>query len=189
MPLSNFETYKISSNTNLSEFDCEDEDLNDFYLRKCKDYQAKLLATTFIIYDPKENVTVAFFSILNDNLLVEQHKFKSKSERDRFKKIIPHPKRFLNSYPALKIGRLAVNKNYKGKGIGKAILEIITIIAINANDKHACKFITLDAYSKSLKFYEKNDFKYLTESDLNEDTRQMYYDLTPFYSEEVRESS
>ena len=63
------------------------------------------------------------------------------------------------------------------------------MIAIKANDNHACKFITLDAYSKSIEFYEKNDFKYLTESDSKSDTRQMYYDLTPFYHEVVVEAS
>lgn len=189
MPLSNFKTYKLTSSTELGDFDCEDEDLNDFYIKKCKDYQSKLLATTFVIFDPEKKATVAFFSILNDNLLVEESKFVSKSEWRRFKKIMPHPKRFLNSYPALKIGRLAVSKDYKGLGIGRAILDVITMIAIKANDHHACKFITLDAYSKSLKFYEKNDFKYLTESDSKSDTRQMYYDLTPFYHEIVVEAS
>jgi hypothetical protein len=34
-----------------------------------------------------------------------------------------------------------------------------------------------DAYRKALPFYEKNDFRYLTTKDLDDDTRAMYFDL------------
>lgn len=40
-----------------------------------------------------------------------------------------------------------------------------------------CRYITVDAYKQSLKYYEKNGFKYITINDENEDTRLMYFDL------------
>jgi len=40
-----------------------------------------------------------------------------------------------------------------------------------------CRFVTVDAYRSALSFYERNDFKYLTTKDEDEDTRAMYFDL------------
>jgi hypothetical protein len=45
------------------------------------------------------------------------------------------------------------------------------------NNRTGCRFITVDAYKDSLKFYEKNGFKYLTTTDINADTRLMFFDL------------
>lgn len=60
--------------------------------------------------------------------------------------------------------------------MGSQILEFIKTLFTN-NNRTGCRFITVDAYRAALSFYEKNGFKYLTENDLNEDTRLMYYDL------------
>ena len=49
---------------------------------------------------------------------------------------------------------------------------------LELNEKQACKLITVDAYNQSLHFYERLNFEYLTENDKDEETRQMYFDLT-----------
>lgn len=41
----------------------------------------------------------------------------------------------------------------------------------------ACRFVIVDAYRSALLFYEKNDFRYLTTKDIDDDTRIMYFDL------------
>jgi hypothetical protein len=40
----------------------------------------------------------------------------------------------------------------------------------------------VDAYNnpRTLGFYERNDFRFLTSADEKDDTRQMYFDLKPF---------
>jgi hypothetical protein len=51
-----------------------------------------------------------------------------------------------------------------------------------ANRRQAgCRFITVDAYSNAVPFYEKNDFKYLTDKDKQDETRAMYLDLKSYY--------
>ena len=77
----------------------------------------------------------------------------------------------------MKIGRLAVNNTYKGKEIGTLILDFLKSLFVN-NNRTGCKFIALDAYRGSLKFYEKNDFKYLTNEDEFEETRLMFFNLS-----------
>jgi len=76
----------------------------------------------------------------------------------------------------MKIGRLGISNDYKKMGYGTAILDYLKILFIS-NNRTGCKYITADAYNDSLAFYEKNQFAYLTESDIGKDTRLMYFDL------------
>ena len=60
-----FEGYsliKLTEDTIIKPFDCDDDDLNDFLINKAKKYYSEHLATTFIIEDA--NITVAYYSIL-----------------------------------------------------------------------------------------------------------------------------
>jgi hypothetical protein len=40
-----------------------------------------------------------------------------------------------------------------------------------------CRYVTVDAYSQSLQFYENCGFEYLTPKDEGKQTRLMYFDL------------
>lgn len=155
----------------IKSFDCGDEDLNDFLVNSAKFYSEQLLAITNILENDTE--TIAFFSLLNDKVTIEQ--VSSSREWNRFRKKFPNTKR-ISSYPAMKIGRFGVNNNYKGNGIGRDIIGYLKKLFVT-NNRTGCRFITVDAYSQSLKFYEKCGFKYLTEDDKGEDTRLMYFDL------------
>jgi predicted GNAT family N-acyltransferase len=178
MDFSGLSLVKIDGSTNIKPFDCGDDDLNDFLLSKAKYYQDELLAVTYLLEN--EERTIAFFSIFNDSVRVQEIKWASKSAFRRFlKNMVSHPKRHLEYFPALKIGRLGVCNTTKGKGLGKAIISYIISLAIDQNNTCACKLITVDAYAQSLGFYGKIGFEYFTDTDEGEDTRQMYLDLTP----------
>ena len=178
MDLAGLSLLKVSDQTIIKPFDCGDEDLNSFLFTKSIPYAKELLATTYILED--ENETVAFFSIFNDIIRVEDLEFASKSVIKRFlSDLLPHSKRHLKNFPALKIGRLGVSKNHQKKGLGCLILKFIIDIGISKNDHCACKFISVDAYDQSLAFYEKSGFAYFSANDAGKDTRQMYLDLTP----------
>jgi len=178
MELAGLSLIKVDVNTVIKPFDCGDQDLNDFLLSKAKDYHKELLAVTYLLEN--EERTIAFFSIFNDSLRVQEISFASKSALKRFlSNLVSHPKRHLESYPALKIGRLGVCNTTKNKGIGKAIIYFIIHLAINQNEHCACKLVTVDAYDRSLGFYLKMGFEYFSDADKGKDTRQMYLDLTP----------
>jgi hypothetical protein len=172
MDLNNFQLIRLSSDHNLKPFDCEDSDLNDFLINDSLRHQDELLAVTYVIENDSE--TVAFFSLFNDKVTHED--FESKNQwKIRIKKLMPIGKQY-NSYPAMKIGRLGVNIKYQKNGIGGIIIDYLKQLFIQ-NNRTGCKFITVDAYSKSLGFYEKKGFEYFTKNDNAEDTRQMYFDL------------
>ena len=91
--------------------------------------------------------------------------------------LIPHRKRHLKNIPSLKIGRLGIDKTYKGKGLGSILLESIINEAIELNKRQACRLITVDAYRQALPFYERFGFQYITNKDEQEEVRQMFLDL------------
>ena len=106
----------------IKPFDCEDEDLNDFLFNEATPYQKELLATTFVMENDEQ--TLGYYSLLNDSLQLREDMFASKSQFRKFlRELMPYPKRHLKTIPALKIGRLAIDKSFKGKGIGRVIMK------------------------------------------------------------------
>ncbi|MDR3184863.1 MAG: GNAT family N-acetyltransferase [Prevotellaceae bacterium] len=169
--LNTVDIVKLENDMEVESFESEDRDLNDFLLNDARDYLKSLLAVTYLLKIGDE--TVAYFSLSNDNLI------KNDSERpvwNRINRFIPNNKR-RRSYPAVKIGRLAVAKKYAGKGLGKRIILAIQNMYINEPQRAGCRFLMVDAYRGALPFYQKNDFKFLTEQDSADATRTMYFDL------------
>ncbi|MBF0338599.1 MAG: GNAT family N-acetyltransferase [Nitrospirae bacterium] len=82
------------------------------------------------------------------------------------------------TYPAVKIGRLGVHKDYQRIGVGRMVLDHIKK-AFAYDNKTGCRFITVDAYNKPdvLSFYIKNEFMLFSENDKKDMTRLLYYDL------------
>ncbi len=169
----NFSLIRLTPDHIIKPFDCDDADLNEFLLLNAHNFSKELFAVTYIIENKEK--TVAFFSVLNDKISSENFESKRKyyhTIRDHF----PENKRF-RSYPAVKIGRLGVDREFQKIGLGTQILDYIKMLFVN-NNRTGCRFITVDAYKQSLRFYEWNDFIYLDEKDKNEETRLMYFDLS-----------
>lgn len=168
-----FKLIRLKSDTNILPFDCGNTDLNGFLFDDAKNYANQLLATTFIIQS--ENETVAYFNYLNDKISHTEI-----GNRDTFlnriSSLLPQGKDGYTSYPAVKIGRLAVSERFKGNGYGREIINFTKALFVD-NNRTGCKFITVDAYRESLDFYMKNGFKYLSSRDKKSDTRLMYYNL------------
>jgi GNAT superfamily N-acetyltransferase len=124
--------------------------------------------------------TLAYYSIFNDSLRIEEVTFASKSALKKFlQRLFPYPKRHLKHYPAIKIGRLAISKKAQKIGLGREIMDSVIGYAITQNEHCACKFLLVDAYKDAVGFYEKMQFRYFSDSDLNNKTRQMYLNITP----------
>ncbi len=134
--------------------------------------QKELLAKTYCWINT-ENKLVAMVSLSNDNIELSGTKKRKLFEREKH----------FRYYPAVKIGRLGVDKDFKRAGLGSQILSFLKIFFVIKN-KTGCRFLTLDAYNdkKVLDFYLKNDFLFLHDKDKNEKTRIMYFDLITIYN-------
>lgn len=137
-----------------------------------KNYHQQYLAHTYVLEE--EDVTVGYFSLLTDKI--------SKSDLDkslwrRLRKEIPHEKHY-DSYPAIKIGRLAISSHYKGLGIGTKLLDAVKRRLSTNSEYAACRFLTVDAYKEATGYYLKNRFlPLLKETPSEAPTIPMYFDL------------
>jgi GNAT superfamily N-acetyltransferase len=164
----------LSQDTIIKSFESEDQDLDDFLFNDAQNYLKSLLAVTYLIHT--EDETIAYFCLSHDCLTKDNE---SKSSWNKVNRTIANEKR-RRSYPAVKIGRLAVSKKFTGLGFGKFIIETVIKMYITAKQQAGCRFITVDAYRSALPFYEKNDLRYLTGKDIQDETRLMYLDLKAY---------
>jgi len=116
-----------------------------------------------------------YFSLLNDRIVSADC---PKNLINRLRRLIPNNKRHF-TYPAVKVGRLAVAVEYQGMGLGRSIIDFLKGWFTIGN-KTGCRFITVDSYSDSADFYERCGFIHLQEKDQNSKTRLMYFDLYKF---------
>ncbi|WP_417184742.1 GNAT family N-acetyltransferase [Alistipes putredinis] len=172
---------RLNSEDVIKPFDCEDADLNGFLLEtdkmvaNARQHTSELLAVTYLIEDLDADRTIAYFSLLNDKI---EREITDDREWKRLSREIPYIKR-RRSHPAVKLGRLAVSKEYKGQKWGNRILLFIKRWFTNDN-KTGCRYITVDALRSAQAFYEKNEFKVLVTPQENDETVLMYYDLKQF---------
>jgi GNAT superfamily N-acetyltransferase len=173
---SSLELTRLRINHDLLEFDCGDDDLNEFFYEDSRLYQRDLLSVTYVM--EKDNKTILFFSVSNDKISISDVKENSIWNRFRKRQKFPQRKR-LSSYPAVKIGRLGVHRDFQSQNLGQHILDFIKLFFVE-NNKTGCRFITVDAYSKEnvINFYRKNGFDFLID-DSEASTRLMVFDLAP----------
>ncbi len=177
MDLSKLRQFQLTPTTDIKPFQCGDADLNEFLFEDAKHFQKELMAITYLLEYMEKNQTVAYFSLLADKIIFNPDE---KGVWNKLNRNIPNSKR-RRSYPAVKIGRLAVNEFYSGEGIGTFILDNIKYAFANVK-RLGCRFITVDALSTAVTFYEKNGFRFFTEQDKYDETRLMFFDLKTFLS-------
>lgn len=171
----NLDIVDLCPETILESFKCTEDDLNDFLINDSKDYQKELLSRTYlVIYKATEDIA-AYFSLLNDVIKLDETE---KKTRNRINRHIPYSKH-RSHYPAVKLGRLAVDEKYAGNGIGRYVLDNLKYIFTHGN-RTGCRFLTVDALASATGFYEHNGFHFFTELDKEDYTRLMYFDLKDF---------
>jgi GNAT superfamily N-acetyltransferase len=183
-----FRSYDSKSLSYCNYFDCNHEDLNDFFSKDSINYSNELLGKTYCFTldeNPKE--IVAAFTISNDSIKTLNL---PNARKKAVQKNIPRGK-IMRSYPAVLIGRLGVAKKIARQGMGSEVMDFIKAWFVNTSNKTGCRFIVVDAYNtpEPLKFYAKNGFstifttedqekEYLGLDKIDElNTRLMFFDL------------
>ena len=167
-------------------FSCGNTDLDEFFSCDSILYRKKLLGKTYAFYlRSNPNVVVGAFTLSNDSIRIDDL---PNARKQKMKHIIEHKP--LRRYPAVLIGRLGINVTYACQGFGSAIMDVIKSWFIK-NNKTGCRFIIVEAYNTqpTLKYYEKNGFKYLFSTEKQESlysyqdanmkmrTRMKFFDL------------
>lgn len=120
-------------------------------------YTSELLGKSYCFtFDKDESQTVAAFTISNDSIIPNARKKKINTD-------IPREKQ-MKSCPAVLIGRLGVNKDFRKiedeKSIGDQRMDFIKSWFIDSSNKTGCRFIIVDSYNdiSPLKYYKRNGF-------------------------------
>ena len=164
-------------------FDCGNADLNGFLVEtgnkepNATFSEEELVAATYVVEDNKTHDILAYFSLLHDK--IERH-IADKSIWNRLSREIPNAKR-KSSYPALKIGKLAVSQAAKTQGLGTQIINFVEWLFLQER-RAGCRFITVDSLREAEEFYSKNFFKRLVNPEPEDDTILMYFDLKSIIS-------
>ena len=137
-------------------FDSHIEEYNEF-LKVAKVFCDLNISKTFLLIHKNTNELLAYMTLSADSVKLTSDE---KESHDITK--VPYA-----SIPALKVGKLAVNKEVsevaKRKGYGSFLLEMARAYAFEMNEMGvACRFITVDAdieYNQDTpQFYFKNGF-------------------------------
>jgi len=128
----------------LEEFDCGNEDLNEFFKEDAIKYSKDLLGKTYaFVLDKSKTTVVCMFTVSNDSLKADDL---PNSRRKKVNKEIPRNKQ-RKRYPAVLIGRLGVASRFSGSGIGTQLMDFIKAWIIDPLNKTGCRFIVVDAYN------------------------------------------
>ncbi|MFQ6073434.1 MAG: GNAT family N-acetyltransferase [Methanosarcinales archaeon] len=160
---------ELAEDDDLSAFNSSSEDLNDFLKKDAWIYQKNLMGKTFLC-KYKENI-VAYITLLTDSIKVKEIQNEDKEEKVH-----------ISYYPAVKIGRLAVDQRFEHQGIGTFLLKTAIGNAIELSKYAACRFVILDAKRESIEFYKKQYFKLIKKHEKKR-YPTMYFDLLPVYEE------
>ncbi len=159
----------LNRGVSLDEFDCGDADLNEFLKKDSFAYSEKAIAKTYVaLY---RNNPVGFFSICTDAI-----RLSADEKLDELGVEKPHA-----DYPALKIARLGVQKEHQKCDVGSFLVKNVIGKAIALSEVVGCRFVTVDAYPKSLGFYKKCNF-IENQAETGRLNTSMRLDLISFFS-------
>jgi len=161
----------LSEEQVITDFDCGNEDLNDFFNRDAIEYKRQMLSRTCFFRHKSSAKVVCAFSFSASGIKTADL---PGSRRKKVKEYIPREKS-LKSYPALLIGRLGVASEFSGQGIGSQLIDAIKTFCFDQFPDFV-RFLLVDAYNEPavVGFYQKNDFTpvFSTEQQEKETYRQ-----------------
>ncbi len=149
IPFSELEFRLLTDSIDVSSFQCGDQDLDEFLQEDAFENQNLRLSVTRVVM--WQGDVVGYFTLLNDCIL-RKGLNSGDGEED-----YPY-----QNYPALKIGRLATNKEHERRDIGRSMLLQTAIIAIRLSQHVGCRLITVDSKKQSVGFYAKYGFQIAT---------------------------
>ncbi|MBR1609868.1 MAG: N-acetyltransferase [Methanobrevibacter sp.] len=156
-----FET--LTKDHDLSNFECDSEDLTNFLKDDAFTQQKRKLNLTKLIICDDE--LIGYVSLLTDTIPLKDIRDEETRKDIKNQLNITSKKRKL---PAIKIGRLAIDKKYSKQGLGSEILMSILFNIKNlAESSVGLRFVTVEGYAKAYNFYvEHNNFINLKKDDM-----------------------
>lgn len=142
----NYSIESLGSHHNRAAFSCRTELLNVYLQRYASQDAKKHLAAPFVLVEKGSSTVIGYYTLSALSINIDD------LPTEISKKLPKYPQ-----VPATLLGRLAVDKNYEGKGFG----EILLMDALRANLENpiASMAVVVDAKDdKARSFYEHYEF-------------------------------
>ncbi len=149
----------------FTSFNSKNDDLNEFLKNDALRDQESMVSKTYLCCWKKS--IVGYFSIVADTIDVQ-----AINENDGIKGYPYH------KYPSIKIARLAVDRKFERKGIGRFLVLAAMGLAMSVSEIIGCRYITVDSKPDSISFYEKLGFR-IVEKYRRSEFPKMYLDMHP----------
>jgi GNAT superfamily N-acetyltransferase len=135
---------KLNASHQLDQFDCGNLQLNNWLKHRAFKNEIQGASRTYVV--TVENVVVAYYCLANGAIA-------QTISTGKVKRNMPDP------IPVMIIGRLAVDLNWQGQRIGKALLRDAILRILQAAEIAGIRAILVEAISEEAKqFYEKCGF-------------------------------
>lgn len=125
----------IDKSDKIDDFDCGDNDINYFLKNLAIPNQYRKLSNTYIFYLEENKRLVAYFSILASQLNTGDARIYG-----------------IDKIPIVLLGRMGVDKNFRGNNIGRAMINIAVKKALEASKLIACRLLLIET-SLNMKSY------------------------------------
>jgi predicted N-acetyltransferase YhbS len=139
---------RLAETDDLGAFSCGDADLEDFLKTDARYLEGSDLTRVFVA--ALDGRVVGYIALLADTIELKTPEKKKMGLGGG----TPNPRQF----PALKVGRLAVDNAFKGQGLGTYLMRLAFDHALIIQHQVGCRLLTVDAYQKSVDFYLKLGF-------------------------------
>jgi len=146
LDLANLEVVRLKETDEVGAFSSADTDLNNFLKVLALSYQAEDMGVTFLARLDTE--LVGYFTVSTANIRVRQVE-----SRDQIESL-----ENMEYYPALLIGRLAVEERLAGQGIGSRLLQMIYGLAVELQKRIGVRFLLMNATPKSQLWWTNRGF-------------------------------
>lgn len=137
----------LEESDDVSKFYCGEKDIDDFIHKEALDFQNERLGVTYLCH--YENELLGFVTLSMADLRKEKMETEDRLPIGR------------ETYPALQISQLAVQKEFQGEKIGTYLCDFCLDRAIRFSERVGCRFLVLNAIQTAISFYEGYGFKLL----------------------------
>lgn len=125
----------IDKSFKIDDFNCGDDDINYFLKNLAIPNQFRKLSNTYIFYIEENKRVVAYFSILASQLNTGDARIYG-----------------IDKIPIVLLGRMGVDKNFRGNNIGRTMINIAVRKALEASKLIACRLLLIET-SLDMKSY------------------------------------
>ncbi|SMD42419.1 Acetyltransferases [Aquiflexum balticum DSM 16537] len=145
---------KLGKSHKKNEFDCGKRSLNDYLAKIAKQDVEKNVAVCYIL-EGEENKVIGYYTLSSGSIPKEEIP-------DNVSKKLPR----YSDIPFAAIGRLAIDKNYQGKGLGGYLLVEAFTEILKVSEVLGIAGVFVDPIDNAaIKFYELYGFIKLNTSD------------------------